>query len=187
MPIDTEDPLTRKVLDFVKKNTKIFDESHDWRHAVAVAEHATQIRDTKEVLYLALLHDVCDHKYADALPRAELSAWIAENLPGYPRIDGFIDQISFSKQRKSGDMSRQDPVLEAVRDADRLEAIGEVGLQRCMTYTKASGGRVPEDVIQHCHDKLLRLLPEGYIVTEKGRELAAPRHQVIVDYVKSMK
>lgn len=181
--LDLDNSLDRRVLEFVKENTKIFDESHDWRHAIAVATTAVKILNTKEVLYLALLHDVCDHKYPNALPRKALSAWIAENLPDYPRIDAFIDQISFSKQRASGDMARKDPVLEAVRDADRLEALGEIGIHRCITFAKSKGWKVPDDVIKHCHDKLSHLLPDGYIVTKKGRELAAPRHQIIVDYV----
>ena len=88
-----------KVLEFVMNSTKVFDESHDWRHAVAVAVNACTILNTKEVLYLALLHDVCDHKYPAAMPRAELSAWVAEALPLFPALDALIDMVSFSKQK----------------------------------------------------------------------------------------
>lgn len=92
-----------------------------------------------------------------------------------------IEQISFSKQGKN--FAPVDPILEAVRDGDRLEAIGEIGLIRCEKYTLASGGSVPENVVKHCYDKLLRIYPEHYISSEIGRKLAVKEHNIIVDYV----
>lgn len=170
------------VLEFVKESTKIFDSSHNWEHAVKVAYNSTKILNNKFVLYLALLHDVCDHKYPNSIPRSELSKFINEKLQEYSVIDSMIEQVSFSKQRNFDPV---DPILQAVRDGDRIEAIGEIGISRCITVTELRGGRVPEDVIQHCFDKLLRLLPEGYISSEKGREIAKKHHNIIVDYVRN--
>lgn len=80
---------------------------------------------TRDVLYLALLHDVCDHKYPQSIQRKELSGWITNNMDkdSANLIDNFIDKVSFSKQQKSGDMSKVHSVLEAVRDGDHMEAI----------------------------------------------------------------
>jgi uncharacterized protein len=180
------DEADSKVLDFVKENTKIFDESHDWRHAVKVAYNSTRILNNKTVLYLALLHDVCDHKYPKSIKRELMTEYINTHLPEYKQIDAMIEQISFSKQAKTKDFSQVDPVLEAVRDGDRLEAIGEIGLTRCETFTRSIGGRVPQDVIIHCFDKLLRIVPEGYISTEIGKRLARKEHNIIVDYVNNL-
>lgn len=175
-----------EVLSFVKEHTKIFDETHNWQHAVQVALNSCQILNTRDVLYLALLHDVCDHKYPESLERELLSKWIMRNLKINEKrrrmIDTMIDQVSFSKQKKSGDMSKVHPVLEAVRDGDRMEAIGEIGIFRCEEFTRLRGGKVPQDVVQHCHDKLLRLMPEGYIVNKTSEVVR--RHNVILDYVK---
>ena len=74
--------------------------------------------------------------------------------------------------------------MTAVSDADRLEALGQVGLERCIEFTKARNGIVPDDVVTHCHEKLLRLLPENFIKTQLGKSMAVPLHDVIVDYVK---
>lgn len=177
--IDGDD---HKVLSFVQENTKIFDESHDWHHAIKVAYNSTKILNNKHVLYLALLHDVCDHKYPNSIPRSDLSRFIKDNLGSYIVIDGMIDQISFSSQKTFDPV---DPILEAVRDGDRLEALGEIGINRCITIVKLRNKIVPDDVIVHCYEKLLRLLPEKYISSESGRRTAIPLHNDIVRYVRT--
>ena len=91
-----------------------------------------------------------------------------------------ISQVSFSKQQNFNPVH---PVLRAVRDGDRMEAIGEIGIDRCEKFTKLRGGKVPEDVVKHCFDKLLKLVPHGYIIN-KSEEITR-RHNVIVNYVES--
>ena len=145
--------------------------------------NSCQILNTRDVLYLALLHDVCDHKYPQSIPRKELSNWIINNIDkgSANLIDNFIDKVSFSKQQKSGDMSKVHSVLEAVRDGDRAEAIGEIGIARCEQFSRILGHKVPENIVVHAYDKLLRLIPEGYIVNRN--EEIIKRHNVMVDYV----
>lgn len=168
------------VFDFVKKNTTMFDDSHNWMHALCVAKNSTRILNTRDTLYLALLHDVCDHKYSNTLPREKLSSWIHENISRNIScdIDAMIDMVSFSKQTS---MEKVHPVLEAVRDGDRMEAIGEIGLERCKMFSSLIGNKVPENVVKHSYEKLLRLVPEGYIVNRN--EEIIRRHNVIVSYV----
>lgn len=169
-----------RVLKFVKESTEIFDDSHNWKHAVRVAINSTKILNTKDVLYLALLHDVCDHKYENSLPKDKLHEWIFNNILQSMKIYicYWIDQVSFSSQKN---MDKVHPVLEAVRDGDRMEAIGEIGIKRCEDFTRLRGGKVPEDVVKHCHEKLKRLVPEGYIV-HKSAEIFR-RHNVIIEYI----
>lgn len=171
-----------KVLDFVKENTAIFDESHDWHHAIKVAYNSTKILNNKYVLYLALLHDVCDHKYKNALTREKLNQWINDNLFEYKIIDEMIEKISFSKQKTFESVN---PIVEAVRDGDRMEAIGQIGIERCEQFVKSKNGQIPEDVIVHCFEKLLKIVPENYIVTDIGRKNAIKHHNVIVHYVRN--
>jgi hypothetical protein len=59
-----------------------------------------------------------------------------------------------------------------------------VGIERCETLVRARGGRVPEDVVKHCHEKLLKLYPDNFIRTKTGRELAVGLHEEIVEYVR---
>jgi hypothetical protein len=172
----------QKVLDFVKENTKMFDESHDWKHAVKVAENAVKILNRKDVLYLALLHDVCDHKYPESIPRSKLSDWIYNNIPEYYYIDDLIDKVSFSHQITHYKLrsDTENKVLEAVRDGDRYEALGVTGIKRLELYSKKIG-RGKEDAIQHCFEKILRLIPDGFI--KHINKKVVDDHNIVVDYV----
>ena len=185
-----------ELYEFVKISSASFDESHDVSHAVAVYNNTIKIAETYKntmemdiLMYASMLHDVCDHKYPNSIKEEELMKFIVGKLgkKNAIRVMNIINNISFSKQVKD---LRKKPIypdcmyLDIVSDADRLEAIGQIGIDRCITYTTASGGIVPDDVINHCHEKLLRLKDE-YIVTFKGKELAEPLHQVILDYVDS--
>jgi uncharacterized protein len=183
-----------QIYEFVKINTSSFDESHNIDHAIAVYNNTLKIADTIKIqleynilTYAAMCHDVCDHKYENSIKPEVLINFITKQIgeDKCKRVMNIINNISFSKQIKG--LRQQLPYpdniyLDIVSDADRLEAIGQIGIDRCIAYTEATGGKVPEDVIKHCHEKLL-LLKDQYIVTKKGKKLAEPLHEVIQDYV----
>ena len=211
-------PLFENLLVFVKESTKHFDSSHNHQHAQAVTLNALIIAkspefsmdieniDLRKLLVIAMLHDVCDHKYKElSISTEQLTNYIQTltiNTLQTANIIKIIDSISYSKQIKNATHENSlkpadKSLLSILRDADRIEAIGQIGIQRCYTYTKESlgpttdlvyEGKTADSVIiplvvQHCHDKLLRLYNEGIIVTKKGREIAEPLHQEIVSYV----
>ena len=190
------DTIESVLLDFVKDSTKHFDDSHNHVHALKVTENAHVIMatlkpdyDTRLLSYVAMLHDVCDHKYPESIPRSELIEFIEKNLTTVPvdMVMKIIDNISFSKENKGLTETLPEPYniyLMAIADADRLEAIGEIGVERCIKFTRTHGGKVPEDVVKHCHEKLLRLLPENFIKSAKAKEMAKPLHEVIEKYVQ---
>jgi len=76
-----------------------------------------------------------------------------------------------------------------VSDADKIEALGEVGLNRCFCFTRASNPTLDENqikslVVQHAKDKLIKL-KDHFIRTPKGKELASAPHEVIGDFIKN--
>jgi uncharacterized protein len=187
------------LLNFVKESTKHFDDSHNHVHAMKVTQNAHKIMKSirgsrgyneKFLTYVSMLHDVRDHKYPESISKEELVKFVEFHL-GKELVNGvflIIDNVSFSKENTG---KREDvgefytDYLTALSDADRLEALGAIGIQRCEEFTLAHGGKVPEDVVKHCHEKLLRLLPEGFIKSPLARKMAEPLHQEILDYVKS--
>ena len=196
------DQYEQDVMTFVKISTAHFDSSHNHEHAWKVYESAIKIMEAEAkgqafdyelIATAAMLHDVCDHKYPESIPRESLDAFIVSKVGEKKAQDVIflIDNVSFSKEDKvRKGLATSPPVpdhlkmyLDVLRDADRLEAIGQIGIDRCIAYSLSIGRKIPEDVIVHCHEKLLRLYEEHFIVTDMGRELAKPLHQVIVDYV----
>jgi HD superfamily phosphodiesterase len=181
---------------FLRESTRSFDSSHNWEHGETVRNLAVEIANGNCIEYeedvfetAALLHDVRDHKYPDSITQEELHSFLA-GLLGIDRTDRvlrIIANISYSKQVAGLLESLPVPdsiYRDTISDADKLEALGEIGIERCETLTKERGGSVPADVVKHCHEKLLRLLPDGFIVTPHGRRLAEPRHSVIQQYVQ---
>jgi uncharacterized protein len=188
--------IDKTLLKFVTLHTKEFDSSHDVHHAIAVYRNALDIAkydylflNTRILMYACLLHDVCDHKYDHSLSKEDRNAFIQNQLVNPVESQCVIDvieNISFSQEVKGLRKTLPFPdnmFQDIVSDADKLEAIGQVGLDRCIAFTIAKGGKLPDEVIQHCHDKLLKI-KDNYMRTPRGKELAIPLHKVIVDYVK---
>jgi uncharacterized protein len=129
--------------EFVKQNMKGYDSGHDWWHIYRVRKLALFINEKEDledpfiVEIAALLHDTADSKFAEG-----------NSEPGYSMISDFMDEIemseirdhvlsvirniSFSNTKKSGNHS--DPLLWVVQDADRLDAIGAIGIARAFNY-----------------------------------------------------
>jgi uncharacterized protein len=180
--------------EFVRENLKGYDSGHDWWHIERVrglARHINMMESLAEpfiVEMTALLHDSADSKFSGENNEAGY-ARIAEFMerPGLfeikNRVIQVIRNISFSKKDQSGDMS--DPLLHVIQDADRLDAIGAVGIARAFNYGgfrnnkiynpgDESGGR---STIGHFYEKLLLL--KDKMNTDTARKLAADRHEFL--------
>jgi uncharacterized protein len=179
--------------EFVKENLKGYDSGHDWWHIERVrglARYINELESNEDPLIVeitALLHDSVDSKFA------------GEKMEeGYSRIEDFLDRnglttikervmevirnISFSKKNPSGDLS--DPLLHVIQDADRLDAIGAIGVARAFNYGGFRNNPIwiPEDTagkstVGHFYEKLLLL--QGKMNTPTGKKLAVERHEFL--------
>mmetsp|Transcript_89352 Transcript_89352/g.161238 ORF Transcript_89352/g.161238 Transcript_89352/m.161238 type:complete len:114 (+) Transcript_89352:1-342(+) len=106
-----------------------------------------------------------------------------------------IDNISFSKEKREGldlqGLEKRGLLLlrDIVSDADKIDALGDEGLERCFEYTRyANPGACPPEIEQlvreHCIEKLL-LLKDQYVRTATGKSLAQPGHNIIASFVNS--
>mmetsp|Transcript_24091 Transcript_24091/g.37177 ORF Transcript_24091/g.37177 Transcript_24091/m.37177 type:complete len:242 (-) Transcript_24091:91-816(-) len=143
----------------------------------------------------ALLHDVCDHKYDTSNDAVnDLHAFVKDlchdNIVAQKVVLDIIENVSFSKEKKGRlDTTLSADVMElrnVVSDADKLEAIGQVGLERCIAYKRElcpndSEEDIMRDVAKHCDEKLLLLLPE-YFRTKGGKVLGKEPHQFMVNW-----
>ena len=160
---------------------------HDVSHTMRVYRNTLEIAasepdcDANLAALAALLHDADDHKLFATEHNANARAFLeGEHVPAdeIEAVCEIINTVSFSQNR-----GRRPDTLEGqiVQDADRLDAMGAVGIARTFAYG-GSHGRPFEESIQHFHDKLLRL--KDLMNTDKGRELAESRHAYLQEYLK---
>ena len=162
-------------------------DGHDTAHTLRVYRTAMAIAETEPgcdravVALAALLHDADDAKLFrtenNANARAFLSAQEVDPAT-VDRVCAAINAVSFSKNR---DTRPSTPEARIVQDADRLDAIGAVGIARTFAYG-GSHGRPPEQSIAHFHEKLLLL--KGLMNTDKGKQLAEKRHAFLEAFLR---
>lgn len=200
---DSQQVLISSVEKFVEDYMSHYDASHDYKHIQRVLGLAQSILEKERVRISntlsttgpqiqyddtlvtlgALLHDVGDKKYLEPGQDANTLVRGALLKRGAPallagRVQDLVLHVSFSTEKKDPqkikDKIASIPELAIVQDADRLDAIGAVGIARCFTFGGAKGRENGlDESVTHFHEKLELL--EGMMKTETGRELAKER------------
>ena len=152
---------------------------HDAAHTMRVCQNTLRILQTEPAcsrrvaVLAALLHDADDRKLFQTENLANARRFLKEHQVSEEeteKICAAIRSVSFSRNKGR----RPDtPEGRVVQDADRLDAMGAVGIARTFAYG-GEHGRPMEESVQHFHDKLLRL--RDLMNTETGRLLAEKRH-----------
>ena len=179
-----------------------FDASHDYSHVLrvlALAVHILSVEamadasvayDLTTLKLAALMHDVGDHKYVSTTVSREVPVdpdniveTILVQQGASPiqasHVQTIVKAVSYSNEIRDPAqvlaVLLRHPELAIVQDADRLDALGAVGIGRTFTYgaAKERRGSGMDESIQHFEDKLLRL--EGMMKTREGRRLAKVR------------
>jgi len=179
---------------------------HDPWHAFRVCDLANRLAqaigaDAEIVLASALLHDI-GHGFGRA-DHAEKGAFLAQDLlkkSGFPeaKIQSVISCIEHHEwlPGRAGDPELPTVEYQAFADADRLDALGAVGIARTFAFGGAHGRPIwdPEpgaaasgvygvSSIHHFYDKLLHLPDDMY--TEPGKRLAVQRVAVMKQFLRS--
>jgi uncharacterized protein len=191
---------------FVKEHLAGYDSGHDWWHIVRVRDMAVHIHEAERkgnrtIIELgSLMHDLGDSKFKkqdDPDPGTVISGFLkslninSEQINEVVRINRYI---SFSSRDKYNEKSDE---LMIVQDADRLDAIGAIGIARAFSYggfrnnalyqpdvnrKLQEGPGCGNSTIAHFYEKLLVL--KDIMNTETGRVIAEERHTYIVDFLR---
>jgi len=201
------DRIIRSVEEFVKGVVRVYDSGHGWSHIERVVRLALHIHDTEKrgdryiVELGALLHDVGDHKFAAHDGPAEIRRLLVElnvNENVINEVVSINEKISFSKG-ESGSVKSDE--LMTVQDADRLDAMGAIGIARAFNYGGYKGREIydPREgfaapgnlgagkvtvsaTVNHFYEKLLLL--KDLMNTPTGKKLAEERHTFMVKYLE---
>ena len=162
-------------------------DGHGFEHAMRVYRNALLIAETEPeadrlvVSLGALLHDADDHKLFSTENNANARRFLEAqgvDRETADRICGAVNSVSFSRNRGKHPNTVEGRIIQ---DADRLDAIGAIGIARTFAYG-GKHGRTPEDSIAHFHEKLLLL--KDLMNTEKAKEMAESRHAFMEQFLK---
>lgn len=194
--------LIENTIRFVKERLAGIESGHDWFHTERVWKLSKLIAATEEcnltvVELSALLHDVADAKFHNG--DENLALIVAREFLEKQNVDeGVVEQVLFIIRKISfknrGEAPEVLPIeLKIVQDADRLDAIGAIGIARTFNFggyknnlmyhpdiqpnvamTKEEYKQYNGTTINHFYEKLLLL--KDLMNTKKGKELAERRH-----------
>jgi uncharacterized protein len=183
----SKDTIISEASDYVRELFAGNSDGHGADHTMRVYHNAQKIMETYPeadafiVSLSALLHDADDHKLFNTENNLNARLFMEKNdLPPdtIEQICMTINSVSFSKNR-----GRSPETLEGkiVQDADRLDAIGAIGIARTFAYG-GNAGRPLEDSIKHFYDKLLLLKNE--MNTEAAKDIAQKRHEYMTGFLE---
>lgn len=205
-----EKQIIEHTITFVKKTLKGAEAGHDWFHVARVYKNALLIaKDENVAIFIvslgALLHDIADAKFYDGdetigpkMAREFLEGQkVSETV--ILHVENIIKYISF-KNTLSEQNKFSSPELAVIQDADRLDAIGAIGIARCFNYggfknrslynpeirpnlkmTKEEYKKSTTPTINHFYEKLLLL--KDKMNTETGKRIATERHHYMQEFL----
>ncbi len=181
--------IIERAKEYIREIFKNNADGHDFNHSIRVYENARNIAagypacDLLVVSLAALLHDVDDHKLFSTENNQNARAFLQSQSVGQDEIEricAVINAVSFSKNRGKRPESLEGQI---VQDADRLDAIGAIGIARTFAFG-GKNGRSIESSLQHFHDKLLLLKDE--MNTEEAKRIAEIRHSYMEGFLTEM-
>ena len=196
--------------EYVKQTLADAEGGHDWFHTLRVYNNAMLIVKNESanefvVALGALLHDIADSKFHNGDetvgPRLAREFLFKQNVDSLviEHVINIIENISFKKSLENQELFHS-PELDVIQDADRLDAIGAIGIARCFNYggfknrklydpdikpnlnmSKEEYKNSDSPTINHFYEKLLLL--KDMMKTKTGKQIAENRHRFMQDYL----
>ncbi len=207
MPAST---IIAKTASFVQERLKDAESGHDWWHIQRVWSNTKLILETEQADHLvceltALLHDIADSKFhnGDETIGPRIAGEFLQTLGLDQACITHVQQIILNMSFKAslGERNFHSKELEIVQDADRLDAIGAIGIARAFNYggyknreihnpevpvqenqSKEAYKNTTAPTINHFYEKLLLL--KDKMNTPTGKTIAAGRHAFMEEYLQ---
>lgn len=202
--------LISETVIFVKKTLEDAEAGHDWWHIQRVWNITRLILKTEKADPLvcelgALLHDIADHKFhgGDETKGAEITRSFLQKKNLDPQRVAAVTDLVLNISFKGGITQKKEKSaeLQVVQDADRLDAIGAIGIARAFQYGGHKNRKLYDPdiplrkynsvqeyiksdapTINHFYEKLLLL--KDLMNTETGKKLAEERHAFMLEFLE---
>lgn len=204
-----KESILKIIENYVKTNFNEESTGHDWWHIKRVHDLSLQINEIEKkdefiVRMIALLHDVFDEKFSDGDVKQNLEN-LMKKLNIYNEIDEkdlkniihSIENLGFKGGFNNIEISDEGKI---VQDADRIDAIGAIGIARCFAYNGKKGNLIYDPdmgiveinnqeeyrnkkrhAINHFYEKLLKI--KNTINTEAGKTIAIKRTEYMENFL----
>ena len=206
-----KEQIILNTIDFVKETLEGAEGGHDWFHIERVYKNALLISENEKVDRFtvqlgALLHDIADAKFYngdESIGPKKAREFLKKQYVDEDIIIHIENIILFISYKSSLDTSKKftSPELDVIQDADRLDAIGAIGIARCFNYggfknrslydpeiepnlemTKEQYKKSTTPTINHFYEKLLLL--KDKMNTKTGQLLAKERHRYMEGFLQ---
>jgi uncharacterized protein len=194
---------------FIREYFQNDSSGHDWYHMERVRNNALKIHQGENqgnpfiIEMAALLHDYLDEKLQDDMNQAhyQLEQFLSNQGLVNSDIIHILEIITSISYRGGNEAQLSTIEAKIVRDADRLDAIGAVGIARAFAYGGMRGNLIYEpalstrdtmtiteyrqvktSTIHHFYEKLLKL--KDLMQTETGKQLAEHRHEYMEEFLE---
>ncbi|MFA6276936.1 MAG: HD domain-containing protein [Pedobacter sp.] len=202
--------IIEQTINFVKISLANAETGHDWFHIERVYKTAQTINATEKgdeliVALAALLHDIADSKFnnGDEEIGPRKAGDFLKSIGLESEIIHHVQEIirNLSYKASLGEISFKSKELDIVQDADRLDAIGAIGIARAFTYggyknrvlydpeikpnlamNKEEYKNTTAPTLNHFYEKLLLL--KDLMKTDTGKTMAEERHQFMLTYLE---
>lgn len=208
----TKEQIIQNTIDFVKQTLAGAEGGHDWFHIERVYKNALLIAKEENVDEFivalgALLHDIADAKFYDGDetvgPKKATDFLLSQDVEKsiIEHVVKIIENISFKNSLSADGTRFTSKELAVVQDADRLDAIGAIGIARAFNYggfknrelynpaiepnltmTKEEYKKSSAPTINHFYEKLLLLKDKMNTLT--GQRIATDRHKFMEQYLE---
>ena len=180
----------------VKKRLASEGSGHDFSHVARVVSNAEKIlcahpeADRDTVVPAALLHDVADHKLVAPEEQQQtlqtMRLWLEEAEATSRQVETVMHictNLSFSCRDTNLPLPIEGLI---VQDADRLDAIGAIGIARAFAFGGSRGREIyrkgsKDDTVSHFYEKLLQV--KDLMNTRQGRRMARRRHKFLETFL----
>jgi uncharacterized protein len=195
MDILNKKDIIKKTEEFVKDYMKYYDDSHSFDHVIRVKNMATKIGLSENlnesqifIIQLgALTHDINDSKYktCDETQQNILRTFFDNLIEDKELLENVINiscNVSLSVELSNNYNSSNNCIeLDCIRDADRIDSLGSMGISRYFTYGIIKNNSKIIDIIKNIENRTNKIM--NNIKTKMGKNISYEKYKIVKIFI----